>query len=145
MLPLHSFFSASIQKGPKFSKNPPFPPPKTHISNPQTLPPNLHVIKPLYTDFRHLVLSNSARWRWCCFNTISTGAHVCWFMDHKYYGNYRLSAPKAGLFLGQIFCSPQFLRFGISKRKRERNVEIFISHKSLFSSHSHVLLAVASG
>jgi hypothetical protein len=36
-------------------------------------------------------------------------------------------------------------RFGISKRKRERNVEIFISHKSLFSSHSQVLLAVASG
>jgi hypothetical protein len=31
------------------------------------------------------------------------------------------------------------------KRKRERNVEIFISHKSLFSSHSQVFLALASG
>jgi hypothetical protein len=29
-----------------------------------------------------------------------------------------------------------------NKRKRERNVEIFISHKRLFSIHSQVLLAM---
>jgi hypothetical protein len=54
------------------------------------------------------------------------------------------------LSINRAFARPEFLlatfpKIGISKRKRERNVEIFISHKSLFSSHSQVLLAVASG
>jgi hypothetical protein len=31
------------------------------------------------------------------------------------------------------------------KRKRERNVKIFISHNSFFYSHSQVLLAMATG
>jgi hypothetical protein len=80
-LPLDSFFSASIQKVQKFTKNPPFPP-KTQIINPQTLPPDLIVIKPLYADFRCSVLSISTRWQWCRCNEISNGAHVCWFMGH---------------------------------------------------------------
>jgi hypothetical protein len=42
------------------------------------------------------------------------------------------------------FLLATFLKNGISKRKRERNVEIFISHKSLFSSQSQVLSAMAS-
>jgi hypothetical protein len=52
-----------------------------------------------------------------------------------------------GLLLGQNFCYcwPLFLRFGIPKRKHERNVEIFITNKSIFCSHSQVLLAMASG
>jgi hypothetical protein len=77
-----------------------------------------------------------------------SGVHVePFFIQPKHIRNVNMSRSGyigslnghfSGLLLGQNFCYPHFLRFGISKRKRVRNVDISISQE-FFSIHRQAM------